>query len=42
MVAGAFIVYSCKLEGSTFTLTQQRNQNGPIANPATIKLVRVE
>ena len=42
LVAGAFIVYSCKLEGDTVTLTVQRNQNGPIANPATIKLVRVE
>jgi hypothetical protein len=42
MVAGAFIVYSCKLDGNSMTLTQQRNQNGPIANPATVKLVRVE
>ena len=29
MVAGAVIVYSCKLEGHTVTLAQQRNQNGP-------------
>jgi len=42
MVAGAVIVYSCKFEGNTLTVTQQRNQNGPFANPATIKLVRVE
>jgi hypothetical protein len=42
MVAGAFIVYSCKLDGNSITITQQRNQTGPIPNPATIKLVRVE
>ena len=42
MVAGAFIVYSCKVDGNTVTLTQQRNQNGPFANPYTVKLVRVE
>ena len=42
MTAGAIIVYSCKVDGNTITLTQQRNQNGPYANPATIKLVRVE
>jgi hypothetical protein len=24
------------------SLTQQRNQNGPFANPFTLKLVRVE
>ena len=42
MVAGAVIVYSCKLEGNTLTLTQQRNQNGPYPNPVTFKLTRVE
>lgn len=42
MVAGAVIVYTCKRDGNTITLTQQRNQNGPFANPATIKLIRVE
>ena len=42
MVAGAFIVYSCTFDGNTVTLTQQRNQNGPFANPFTVKLVRVE
>ena len=42
MVAGAIIVYSCKLEGNTVTLTQQRNQNGPFSNPVTFKLIRVE
>jgi hypothetical protein len=42
MVAGAVIVYACKLEGNTLTLTQQRNQNGPYPNPVTFKLTRVE
>jgi hypothetical protein len=42
MVPGAFIVYSYKLNGDTLWVTQQRNQNGPFANPFTLKLVRVE
>lgn len=42
MVAGAVIVYSYRFEGNTVTITQQRNQNGPFANPVTVKLVRVE
>ena len=42
MVPGAFITYSYKLEGNTFWVTQQRNQNGPFANPVTVKVVRVE
>jgi hypothetical protein len=42
MGPGVFITYSYKLEGDTLSLTQQRNQNGPFANPFTLKLVRVE
>src|SRR5262245_44294287 len=42
MVPGAFIVYSFKLNGDTLLVTQVRDQNGPFANPATIKVVRVE
>jgi hypothetical protein len=42
MVAGAVIVYACKLEGNTLTLTQQRNQSGPYPDPVTFKLTRVE
>jgi len=42
MATGTFIIYSCKFDGNFITLTQQRNQAGPIANPWTIKLVRVE
>ena len=42
MGPGVFITYSFKLDGDTLSLTQQRNQNGPFANPFTLKLVRVE
>jgi len=42
MGPGVFITYAYKLEGNTLSLTQQRNQNGPFANPFTLKLVRVE
>lgn len=37
-----FITYSYKRDGTTLSLTQQRNQDGPFANPFTLKLVRVE
>jgi len=42
MGPGVFITYSYKLDGDTLSLTQQRNQNAPFANPFTLKLVRVE
>jgi hypothetical protein len=42
MAAGTFIVYTCRIDGNTATVTQQRNQSGAFANPFTIKLVRVE
>jgi hypothetical protein len=42
MGPGAFITYSYKLDGNTMSVTQQRNQNGPFANPVTVKVVRVE
>jgi hypothetical protein len=42
MGAGVFITYSYKLDGNTMWVTQQRNQNGPFANPVTVKVVRVE
>ena len=42
MAPGAFISYSYTLDGDTLRVTQQRNQNGPFANPVTIKAVRVE
>ena len=42
MAPGAFVAYTFKMEGNTLWVTYQRNQDGPIANPATIKAVRVE
>jgi hypothetical protein len=42
MGSGVFITYAYKLDGNTLSLTQQRNQNGPFANPFMLKLVRVE
>jgi hypothetical protein len=42
MGPGVFITYAYTLDGNTLSLTQQRNQNGPFANPFTLKLVRVE
>jgi hypothetical protein len=42
MGPGVFITYLYKLDGDTLVLTQQRNQNGPFANPFSLKLVRVE
>lgn len=42
MGPGVFITYAYKLDGDKLSLTQQRNQNGPFANPFTLELVRVE
>ena len=42
MGPGVFITYSYKLDGDTMWVTKQRNQDGPFANPVTIKVVRVE
>jgi hypothetical protein len=42
MGPGVFISYSYRLDGDTLSLTQQRNQNGPFANPFTLRLARVE
>ena len=42
MAPGAFTTYSYKLDGDTLWVTFQKNQNGPIANPVTVKAVRVE
>jgi len=42
MAPGAFTTWSYRLEGSTLWVTAERNQNGPIANPVTVKSVRVE
>lgn len=42
MGPGVFITYAYKLEGDTMSVTQQRNEKAPFANPVTFKLVRVE
>jgi hypothetical protein len=43
MAPGVSIVYSYKVDGNnTVTLTAQRDLNGPVANPFTVKLVRIE
>jgi hypothetical protein len=42
MGPGVFITYAYSLDRDTLSLTQQRNQNGPFANPFALKLVRVE
>ncbi|HVH28390.1 MAG TPA: hypothetical protein VM818_16610 [Vicinamibacterales bacterium] len=42
MAPGAFITYSFKLDGDTLWVTVQKDQNGPIVNPVTVKAVRVE
>ena len=42
MAPGAFVTYSYKLAGDTLWVTFQKNQNGPIVNPVTVKAVRVE
>jgi hypothetical protein len=42
MTPGAFTTWSFTMEGNTLRVTMERNQNGPIVNPVTVKLVRVE
>jgi hypothetical protein len=42
MTPGAFTTWSFVLESNTLRVTAERNQNGPIANPVTVTLVRVE
>lgn len=42
MMHGAFTTWSFTLTGDTLLVTAETNQNGPIANPVTVKAVRVE
>jgi hypothetical protein len=42
MARDAFVSYTYTLDGDTLRVTEQRNQNGPFANPVSIRLVRVE
>jgi hypothetical protein len=42
MSPGVSIVYAYKLDGNNLTLTIERDQNGPVVNPFSVKLVRIE
>jgi hypothetical protein len=42
MTPGAFTTWFFTIDGDTLRVTAAQNQNGPIANPPTITLVRVE
>jgi hypothetical protein len=42
MEAGSFTSYGYRLAGDTLWLTLQRDQRGPVTNPPTIKLTRVD
>jgi Lipocalin-like domain len=42
MAPGVANVSSFKIQGNTLTLTSVRNANGPVANPTTITLTRIE
>jgi hypothetical protein len=42
MAPGAFTSYAYTLDGDTLRITALRNQNGPLANPASFTAVRVE
>ncbi len=42
MRSGVFNTASYKLDGKTLTITQELNQTGPVANPTTWKLTRIE
>ena len=42
MAPGAYTTWSFTIENDTLRATAQKNHNEPVANPPTIKLVRVE
>ena len=42
MAQGAFTSYGYRIAGDTLWLTMQRTERGPVTNPPTIKLTRVE
>lgn len=42
MTPGAYTTWSFIVESNTLKVTAMRNQDGPVANPPTITLVRVE
>ena len=42
MQAGSFTTSTFTLDGSTLTMTTKANAAGPIANPTTVRLTRIE
>ena len=42
MASGAFSTAAYTVDGKTLTITQERNTAGPVANPTTWKLIRIE
>jgi hypothetical protein len=42
MAPGFFVSYTYTLEGDILRVTELRNQEGPFANPVTVKAVRIE
>jgi hypothetical protein len=42
MKPGSFTTFSYKIDGGMLSLTNTRNNDGPIANPTTLKLTRLE
>jgi Lipocalin-like domain len=42
MAQGSTVVSSFKIQGNTLTLTNVSNPNGPVANPTTLTLTRLE
>jgi len=42
MTPGAYVSYAYTLDGNNLRITEQRNQNGPLANPVSFKAVRIE
>jgi hypothetical protein len=42
MVPGVFTTWTYELTGDTLLVTAKGNQNGPVANPVTVKALRVE
>lgn len=42
MAPGAFTTWTFKLENNTLVVTAKATQDGPVANPVTVKAVRIE
>lgn len=42
MKPGNYVTYAFKVDGNTMTITNESTNNGPVTNPTTVKLTRVE